>query len=75
MSVAPGRIKPKEIAERLGMSINTVYALLEERRIPSYKRGRCYLIPRHAYMEWEKNFCAPEMARLQAMPPMMARPA
>lgn len=59
-ALAPlARITVDEITTRLGVSKTTVYDLLERRVIPAMRKGRTWLIPRHAYTQWEKTFGTP----------------
>lgn len=50
-------IKPKEIAERLGVCLPTVYAMLEKGTIPALRPGqRNWIISRQRYEQWEATF-------------------
>ena len=44
-----------EIARRLNISRDTVYAMLEARQLPGIRIGRRWLVTRQAYENWEKN--------------------
>jgi excisionase family DNA binding protein len=50
------RIRVPEICQRLGLSENIVYEMLNEGTIPALRRGRMWLVARHAYEQWEKDF-------------------
>lgn len=41
-----------EVAEMLGCGVVTVYRLLKERKIPSFKIGRIWKIPRRGIEEY-----------------------
>lgn len=45
-------ISPKAVAHQLGLSMATVYRLLEEGEIPCIRAGRSYRIPARLYEEW-----------------------
>jgi len=45
-------IGPKAVAHQLGLSMATVYRLLEEGEIPCIRAGRSYRIPTRLYEEW-----------------------
>ena len=61
---ASGRITVPEIALRLGIGRMAVYALLEQRIIPTIRLGRRWIITRHAYEEWERTCGMPARAGL-----------
>jgi excisionase family DNA binding protein len=50
-----GRISIPEIADRLSVGRMAVYQLLENRTIPAIRRGRRWIVTRHAYEQWEKT--------------------
>jgi len=54
-AAAPARITVPEIARRLGIGRMAVYALLEQRIIPTIRLGRRWIITRHAYEQWERT--------------------
>lgn len=53
------RLTPKQIADRLGFGLATVYRLLETGVIPGIQIGtgqrNRWLVTRAAYMEWEAS--------------------
>jgi excisionase family DNA binding protein len=50
-----GRLSVLEIAERLGIGRQAVYAMLEQRILPGIRLGRRWIITRHAYDQWERT--------------------
>jgi excisionase family DNA binding protein len=54
------RITVGEIADRLQLGERAVYELLEQSAIPAIRFGRRWLIARHAYEQWERNFQVPK---------------
>lgn len=46
---------PREAAEALGVSAQTVYKLLREKKLPSVKAGKCILISRDELKKWITN--------------------
>lgn len=52
-------INAKEIAERLGVSLPTVYMMLEKQVIPALRPGaKRWIISRARYEQWEATFGA-----------------
>jgi excisionase family DNA binding protein len=49
------RITVEEIARRLNIGRQTVYAMLEQKVLPGIRLGQRWLITRHAYEQWEKT--------------------
>jgi excisionase family DNA binding protein len=49
------RISVIEIAERLALGRQTVYAMLAEKIIPAIRLGRRWVVTRYAYEEWERS--------------------
>ena len=47
------RITVEEIAERLDIGRQAVYALLERGILPGIRLGRRWIVTRHAYEAWE----------------------
>jgi excisionase family DNA binding protein len=47
------RIKVREIAERLEVGPQAVYAMLEQMIIPGVRVGRRWIVTRWAYEQWE----------------------
>jgi len=45
-------ITPKTIARQLGLSLATVYRMLESGEIPCIRLGHSYRIAQNAYEEW-----------------------
>ena len=48
-----GRISVPDIARRLDVGRQAVYAMLEQGLIPGIRVGHRWIITRHAYQEWE----------------------
>lgn len=44
-----------EIARRLGIGRQTVYAMLNQGAIPGLRVGRRWIVTRHAYAQWERT--------------------
>lgn len=44
--------RPKEIMKILGLSKNTVYALLKSGAFPVHRIGRTYRIPKEGFDKW-----------------------
>ncbi len=49
------RISVPEIARRLDVGRQAVYAMLEQGIIPGIRLGRRWIITRHAYEAWERT--------------------
>jgi len=49
------RISVPEIAERLTLGRQGVYALLEQGIIPGIRLGRRWIVTRYAYEQWERT--------------------
>ena len=49
------RITVEEIARRLNIGRQTVYAMLEQGIVPGIRLGQRWLITRHAYEQWERT--------------------
>jgi excisionase family DNA binding protein len=49
------RITIPEIAERLAIGRQAVYAMLEQRIIPAIRLGKRWIVTRHAYENWERS--------------------
>jgi excisionase family DNA binding protein len=49
------RITVSEIARRLGIGRQAVYAMLEQQILPGVRLGRRWIITRHAYESWERT--------------------
>jgi len=49
------RITVLEIAHRLNIGRQAVYAMLEQQIIPAIRLGRRWIITRHAYEDWERT--------------------
>ncbi len=49
------RVTIQEIASRLSIGRQTVYAMLEQGVLPGIRLGSRWLITRHAYQEWERT--------------------
>lgn len=49
------RISIPEIARRLDIGRQAVYALLEQGRLPGVRLGRRWIVTRHAYDQWERT--------------------
>lgn len=49
------RITVPEIAQRLGVGRQLVYAMLERGLIPAIRVGRPWIVTRHSYETWERN--------------------
>jgi excisionase family DNA binding protein len=50
-----GRITVPEIAQRLDIGRQAVYALLEQRMLPGIRLGKRWIITRNAYEDWERT--------------------
>jgi excisionase family DNA binding protein len=62
------RITVKEIAERLNIGRQAVYAMLEQRILPGVRPGRHWIITRHAYEQWERTCGMQDGAGLVSSP-------
>jgi len=49
------RMTVEEIASRLDIGRQAVYAMLEQGLLPGIRLGRRWIITRHAYDEWERT--------------------
>jgi excisionase family DNA binding protein len=49
------RMPAVEIARRLNIGRQAVYAMLEQEIIPAVRLGRRWIITRHAYEQWERT--------------------
>ena len=49
------RITVEEVARRLNIGRQTVYAMLERGMLPGIRLGQRWLITRHAYEQWERT--------------------
>ena len=49
---ADGSYKPQQVAEMLGLTLNTVYEMCRRKVIPSIRIGRTVRIPTRKYREW-----------------------
>ena len=58
-AVLPGRLgnrmSVEEIARRLEIGRQAVYAMLEQGVLPGIRLGRRWIITRHAYEQWERT--------------------
>jgi len=52
---ARSRMSVPEIAERLDIGRQAVYALLEQRIMPGTRLGKRWIITRQAYEQWERT--------------------
>lgn len=55
MAVMGARITVQEIACRLNVGRQTVYAMLDRGVLPGIRLGQRWLITRHAYEQWERT--------------------
>jgi excisionase family DNA binding protein len=46
------RITAPEIARELAISVPTVYAMLQARKIPNIRQGKLYIVSREAFGRW-----------------------
>jgi excisionase family DNA binding protein len=46
------RIAVSEIALELAVSVPTVYAMLQQRKIPNIRQGKLYIVSREAFGRW-----------------------
>ncbi|MGO9011854.1 MAG: helix-turn-helix domain-containing protein [Bryobacteraceae bacterium] len=58
----------QEIAERLDIGRQAVYAMLEKQVIPAIRLGRRWIITRHAYEQWERTCGSRTGAGLETQP-------
>ena len=63
-----GRITVLEIARRLNIGRQAVYAMLQQGIIPALRVGRRWIITRHAYEQWERTCGMRTGAGLVAQP-------
>ena len=49
------RLTVEQIARRLNVGRQTVYAMLEQGIVPGIRLGQRWLVTKHAYEEWERN--------------------
>jgi excisionase family DNA binding protein len=49
------RLTVEQIARRLNVGRQAVYAMLEQGIMPGIRMGKRWLITRYAYEEWERN--------------------
>jgi len=62
------RISVREIAQRLTIGRQAVYAMLEQRIIPGVRLGHRWIVTRHAYEQWERTCGTPAGAGLKDQP-------
>ena len=62
-----GRMSIPEIAVRLSVGRIAVYTMLEQGVIPAIRRGRRWIVTRHAFDEWERS-CGVRLAGPAAAP-------
>ena len=62
------RITAEEIAERLDIGRQAVYALLERGILPGIRLGRRWIVTRHAYEAWERTCGTQDRAGLVGSP-------
>ncbi len=43
---------PEEVSKLLGLSLSSVYDRLAERKIPAFRLGRKYFIPKERFNKW-----------------------
>jgi excisionase family DNA binding protein len=53
------RMAVEEIAARLNLGRQAVYAMLEQGILPGIRLGRRWIITRHAYLDWERTCGTP----------------
>jgi excisionase family DNA binding protein len=46
---------PQEIAEELGLKVETIREYIRKKELPAYKFGRDYRVKREDYEEWLKK--------------------
>jgi len=63
-----GRITVLEIARRLNIGRQAVYAMLKQGVIPALRIGRRWIVTRHAYEQWERTCGMRAGAGLVAQP-------
>jgi excisionase family DNA binding protein len=66
--VKSARISIPEIARRLDIGRQAVYALLERGVLPGIRLGRRWIITRHAYEAWERTCGTQDRAGLVGSP-------
>ena len=62
------RITVEEVARRLNIGRQTVYAMLERGILPGIRLGQRWLITRHAYEQWERTCGMPSDSALDTTP-------
>jgi excisionase family DNA binding protein len=62
------RITVPEIARRLNLGRQSVYAMLSQGVIPGLRIGRRWIVTRHAYEHWERTCGLKADAGLTAAP-------
>ena len=67
-SAGSSRISVGEIARRLNVGRQTVYAMLEQGVLPAIRLGRRWIITRAAYLRWEQTCGLRFGAGLQSEP-------
>jgi excisionase family DNA binding protein len=65
------RITVEEIAERLDIGRQAVYAMLDRGILPGVRVGRRWIITRHSYEQWERTCGTRAGAGLGARPEVM----
>jgi excisionase family DNA binding protein len=65
------RISVEDIARRLDIGRQAVYAMLEQGILPGVRVGRRWIITRHAYDQWERTCGTRAGAGLDAQPEVM----
>jgi len=53
---------PQELAEKLRVSLDTIYRDLNAKRIPAVRVGRQWRIPRDRFEDWEREQLGGESA-------------
>ena len=54
-SSSSSRISVEQIAQRLNIGRQAVYAMLEQRTLPGIRVGRRWIVTRQAYEQWERT--------------------
>jgi len=67
-TVRAARITVPEIAKRLGIGRQAVYAMLEQGKMPGIRLGRRWIVTRTAYEQWERTCGMRQGAGLHARP-------
>jgi excisionase family DNA binding protein len=52
MRTTPIALRTTELSDRLGLSIQTIYKLAREGKIPHIRKGRTLLFLDHEVMQW-----------------------